>query len=448
MPFRTYGEGELLDSEDLDQDNDATRDIAGAATQLILSAVMGNAVPSPVSPSGPQPLNVIPGTGLQVVAGGANQSVLVTGRIATSCPATTFSVPPNSGSVTRTDSLAVKFANPTELPQTRPIEHPDTTIDPSGTVYSVAESVQWQYVVGSLVPPAGYQAFASISVPVGASSITTGEITILFPSVATLLGSIVGGLSSLNGLTGAVTVAAGIGMSSTTNVGTRIITLNNAGVQAVNGITGSLTVNGGTGIGIATTGHNLVITNTGVTSTAGLVGHVGLAAGPGIAVGFTGNTIDLDNTGVLTLNGQAGNVTLATSGPGLSVSTPSAGVVQVTLTPVLPVGGIVQNAVASTNGTSGGGNGPGSLSLVLPGTGAMTFSVTVECTIGVGGSDSSTLTTTGGSFPGTPTNWAVGNFASYIHQYDYNVAVGGNTITATNSKGHCEFFRIQAVRTA
>ena len=116
--------------------------------------------------------------------------------------------------------------------------------------------------------------------------------------------------------------------------------------------------------------------------------------------------------------------------------------------PVPALGTATGYAAASTVGAAGGGNGPGTISYTLPGSSSDNYQVTVQCSIGTGGSDSATLTVTGGTASGTAINWSVGNFASYILQFYVCTATGGQTITATNSKGYSLFFQILAFRTS
>lgn len=120
------------------------------------------------------------------------------------------------------------------------------------------------------------------------------------------------GVSSLNGLTGAVTLAAGTNVSFTPSGNT--ITINAtggggaAGVSSVNGYVGAVNVEAGTNVSLspASAGNGIRINATGgvsgVTTLNGLSGAVGLVTGTGISITPSGN-----------------NLTIATTGPGLTL---------------------------------------------------------------------------------------------------------------------------------
>lgn len=99
------------------------------------------------------------------------------------------------------------------------------------------------------------------------------------------------GVTSLNALTGGITLANGgaIGISA---VGTTI-TLTNNGVTALNSLTGSVSVAAGTGIGVMASGSSVTVSNTGVTDMNGLTGSLSIVNGGGITVTAMGSTITL-----------------------------------------------------------------------------------------------------------------------------------------------------------
>ena len=151
------------------------------------------------------------------------------------------------------------------------------------------------------------------------------------------------------------------------------------------------------------------------------------------------NTHVYTGSGVARITGDS-TITVSRTNNDITLTVPPA--------PVPALGTATGNAAASSAGATAGGNGPGTISYTLPGSSSANYQVTVQCCIGTGGSDSATLTVTGGTASGTAINWSVGNFASYIWQFYVCTGTGGQTITATNSKGYSEFFQILAFRTS
>jgi len=147
---------------------------------------------------------------------------------------------------------------------------------------------------------------------------------------------------------------------------------------------------------------------------------------PGSGVGYV---ISLDNSIVVARTGNTVNIESSPTAP------PS-------------LGTATGNAAASNVGTTGGGNGPGTIGYTLPGPNTFNYQVVVSCTIATGGLDSADLTVTGGTASGVPITWSVGNYASYINLYYVCTGVGGDVINATNSKGYSCFFQILAFRTS
>jgi len=217
-------------------------------------------------------------------------------------------------------------------------------------------------------------------------------------------------------------------------------TLSIAGISLLAGgavVDAGLTVTGGE------TTDNLNVTGTSILAVtdATTLGVSGITLLHNVQIA-TGDTITINGaTPVVGLESLNGSITIAQV-------TPTEYNIQISNTALVPIGSVHQIAMASTVGAVGGGNGPGTLSLLLPGTAANGWAVTVECTIGIGGAGSFSMTDSGGSFTGVPITWSVGNFASYVIMYDYGTAVGGDTITSSNSPGYSEFYRIQAVRTS
>ena len=76
--------------------------------------------------------------------------------------------------------------------------------------------------------------------------------------ICTAAGS--GGVASLDGFTGSVTIAAGSGISVSNSSNT--ITVSNSGVTSLNSLTGGLTIAAGTGISVSAAGSTITVTNT------------------------------------------------------------------------------------------------------------------------------------------------------------------------------------------
>jgi hypothetical protein len=110
---------------------------------------------------------------------------------------------------------------------------------------------------------------------------------------STVSGNVV---TQLNGLTGGVTLAAGLNITLTPVGNT--ITIESSG-GSCGGISGPYVIsfNGLTGA------------VTGVSSIRGLTGAVGLTNGSGIGLSVSGNTLTVSNTGVLSVNGATGAIT-------------------------------------------------------------------------------------------------------------------------------------------
>jgi hypothetical protein len=102
------------------------------------------------------------------------------------------------------------------------------------------------------------------------------------------------------------------------------------GLQSLNGVTGELTL----GDGLALSDGQL--SNTGVLSVQGQTGSVSLTAGPGIVI----NGTNFSNSGVVSLAAGTPNVTIADDGSG-----------NVTISVAAPVGGT--GTVTSSGGTAG-----------------------------------------------------------------------------------------------
>ena len=127
---------------------------------------------------------------------GSPQLLITQGRLCDYILPTTFNTPTATGvGSTRIDLLAVQFTTlsisgivPNQIVKN------SLNVNNSQTIGINYNGVTWDYVVGTPgggLPstPGGFEAFATITMPGGASSVTTSQIAYLFPTVLQQLGS-------------------------------------------------------------------------------------------------------------------------------------------------------------------------------------------------------------------------------------------------------------------
>ncbi|HVW23682.1 MAG TPA: FG-GAP-like repeat-containing protein [Candidatus Saccharimonadales bacterium] len=269
-----------------------------------------------------------------------------------------------------------------------------------------------------------------------------------FVSFATASAPVSGGVASLGGATGAVTLGSGLTISHNElsindtvlrqiqNSGTTTVVQSgggsSAGVASLDGQTGALNLSGGTGIsisGLTITNTGIVslaagsgisvsgnqITNTGVTQLGGVSGAI--AVGNGLT--FSGST--LTNSGIISLNGTANQVTANNVGGAVTLSLPQ----DIAAGSIPTFGGVTLNG--TLNVASGGANITGGLqaaglttltgNALVQGSGGLTlgsssnlgvlkfldgtgdgFSASVSLAGALTGNQSYVLPTTGGTF--------------------------------------------------
>lgn len=307
--LRIYGDGELVLETDLNQDNDATRQLAGTLVTMLLGAV--NALPT--TGNGYAPLTIVPdATDLNITLGGQGQMVFLNQRIVDTIPQTVIALTANNSGADRTDLISIQYNQLLDNPQTREIENADTSLNESGTVYSVSEQVTIHYDAGTTAPPVGFTAFATVKVPNGAPAITAADITYLFPTMKSLFDAVVGALvSGINGQTGGVSLIGDTGITiSTPNPGE--VHIDNAGVTGLNGATGALNIVTAAGLSVTVDqSGNITLKNTGVTSFGGQTGDVAVWAGAGIKLTQPNKTTtQIDNDGVTTVNSRKGDIVI------------------------------------------------------------------------------------------------------------------------------------------
>jgi len=170
----------------------------------------------------------------------------------------------------------------------------------------------------------------------GASGVTVSNVGQTFTFAGTGGG---GGVTSIEGRTGVVDLV-GSGVTITGGIpNAQSITIQNDGVLSV--------ASGGTGITVGGTAQNPTIQNDGVLSVA--------SGGTGITVGGTAQNPTIQNDGVLSLNSQTGATTLQSSGGSITVTNPSAGVVNIegaSLSGYIPYSGATTNVDLGNFGLS------------------------------------------------------------------------------------------------
>lgn len=199
-----------------------------------------------------------------------------------------------------------------------------------------------------------------------------------------ICGNASGGVSSVNSLVGAITLAAGtnIGLTPSGNTITISSTASN-GVTNVNSITGAVTIAAGANITVTPSGNTITIAGTGggVSSVNALTGAVVFAAGSNITLTPSGNTVTIASTGgaggtgVTSLNGGTGDLNIV---PGTNIT-------------VTPSG---SNITIAATGTAAGVSSVNSL------TGAITLAAGANITLTPSG-NTVTIASTGGGGGGS-----------------------------------------------
>ena len=154
-------------------------------------------------------------------------------------------------------------------------------------------------------------------------------------------------------------------------------------VTSINGLTGAVTVQAGTGIGVSTVSPDITITNTGVLSLQGQTGALTLTAGNGISISTL--TIGAQLNGTTLLNGSLGlSLNLANANTWTAIQTfPGASLTNAELA------GPVATGLTTVTGAG--------ITLTAGGTGVGAYSYTPSLTLGgdLSGSSVASVTVTG-----------------------------------------------------
>ena len=184
-------------------------------------------------------------------------------------------------------------------------------------------------------------------------SLQNGNLNNLPPSSPVWWSTLGGGsgVQSINSETGILTFtgASGVTVSNVGQTFTFAGTGGGGGVTSIEGRTGVVDL---VGSGVTITGgipnaQSITIQNDGVLSVA--------SGGTGITVGGTAQNPTIQNDGVLSLNSQTGATTLQSSGGSITVTNPSAGVVNIegaSLSGYIPYSGATTNVDLGNFGLS------------------------------------------------------------------------------------------------
>lgn len=236
-------QGQLVVPADIAMWPETSRNETGGAITALLGVqnLLPAVNPLTISLSNSAMTFTVGGGGQAVIAQDSASGGSGNTRYIDSCPATTGTLLANSSGSTRTDLLSIEYVsgNPSfSQSQTNPhaISFSNGTFQ---TVSNALESCAFNYGTNTTTPPANYVAFARIAVPNGATTASQATITYLFPTVASQLASVMGGVvGSINGVQGAVTLAQGNGILVTT-AGNTVTTTLSTPVSVANGGTGT-----------------------------------------------------------------------------------------------------------------------------------------------------------------------------------------------------------------
>jgi hypothetical protein len=250
-----YTAGQSVQATDLSGDNSAFFNVSGLLSYAMLGTqnAMPNVNPLTATLSGSAMTFTIGGGGQMVLAQDSVGGGSGNPRIIDSCPFQTITIPSNSTGITRTDTLSIQYQEVQTNPHTVPFSNGNET-----TVYNLLESCTYNYGAATTSPPSGYVAFATFSVPNGATNSAQATVTYLFPTMASQLKSVLGGFtSSVNGIQGPVTLSGGSNILITPS-GSNI----NISVNTTPTFTGLVTASAGIAVPVAgVIGNNQNVNN-------------------------------------------------------------------------------------------------------------------------------------------------------------------------------------------
>ena len=318
---------------------DAMRNLTGSAVAGILGINSANFMDAPFT--------VVASGGMVVTAGGSGgQKVLINSssgpRLVDSIPSQAFTVTTANSTNTRHDLICGTYAQ-TQVsvgPVTIGTLSGTTVTTSSVTGYNATEAITYTYVIGTASSspadpsvPAGAVALARITVPAAATSINSGNITVL---LTTAQSQILSGVAGYVDLTSAQTIAGNKTFSGVTTVGGIQFKASGTGFEGVPGIRlnpdGSIVVSPGSSsvLYLGLDCPSLVAVGFGPGVTWGTITAVGYTS-PDASATF-GTSVNLTNghvhagassigfasvgDGVFERNGPSGAIFLGNSGNG------------------------------------------------------------------------------------------------------------------------------------
>jgi hypothetical protein len=324
--------GEIANAVDLDNANEVMFTFDGYIASLLVGGGSFNGPPatglvaSVISPT-------------QVSIGGGSQLCVLLGRVCDETPTTNLTFATNESGSPRSDLIIGQPIENQINSFTRNVRQPDTTLLPT-TCYQLQESAQFQVVTGLGgegnfgTVPAGWVAVAQVDVPGSGAAITTANVTMLLPTLVSVIES--AAVTALNNITGNIALVNLDGSVTITPdpSNQRIILAAAAAAAAVgslNGLTGalSLTCPDGT-ISIVPSGASIAlraifgtsVTSIGVSGDAALHGAVTLQAGSGIVLTQSGNVIGIAATPPVLPIGSAAMSSSRITGSTMTVTLP------------------------------------------------------------------------------------------------------------------------------
>lgn len=191
-------------------------------------------------------VGVAPGGGMSVNVGALDQLIYLPdsgsssiAKVAYCTGATNLAITASDPVSTRHDLVVAKYVNPDVNPQSQYVYNSGSPI--LTTVYDQDDTFIVEVITGAPgggdpAVPAGWTAIARITVPPTVTTITSGDITIIIPTIQQIIANYI-----FNGGTVGLTAGPGIALIPTTDASGNISSLEieNIGVRSIAGLTGT-----------------------------------------------------------------------------------------------------------------------------------------------------------------------------------------------------------------
>ena len=202
--FKHWVNGEEVDASDVLDIQNRIRNTTQLGACILLNALSFQ--------SADNPLAIAPGTGRTVTLAGTGQGIILGGLWIDYLPEVTLTFGANTSGSQRNDLIVGQYAEVDLNPYTRQVRA--SGVDTATTVYEQGDGLALEIVVGTPgagdpAIPGGWYAIARVRIASGETQIETTDIDILLPTGPDLLASEVsGGVTSVNGKMGAVTIVS------------------------------------------------------------------------------------------------------------------------------------------------------------------------------------------------------------------------------------------------